>query len=219
MDLSNIRIAPQTKDEAAAGTALTTAPTTAASLPAASAPESEPDTQVAVSVSLRAVLDVQQRVHDTLGVMLPLSTFIARATDVANDDLPLSKTHTPSPDELFNQVLGLHKVSKTSRGNYIPQITALPSPLGPRGVASKPAATAAPTKRADIIDILSGGSSKASAPPKRPLRTAQLGINAGKEQALNTLSISVPKGEEKRARTFLERVKTVLQVEPGRLVL
>jgi len=32
-------------------------------------------------------------------------------------------------------------------------------------------------------------------------------------------SLTVPKGDEKRARTFLERVKTVLQVEPGKLVL
>lgn len=37
--------------------------------------------------------------------------------------------------------------------------------------------------------------------------------------AMNVFSVTVPMGEERRARTFLERVKTVLQVEPGRLVL
>jgi hypothetical protein len=36
---------------------------------------------------------------------------------------------------------------------------------------------------------------------------------------LNVFSVTVPVGEEKRARTFLERVKTVLQIEPGKLVL
>jgi hypothetical protein len=35
----------------------------------------------------------------------------------------------------------------------------------------------------------------------------------------NLFTLTVPAGEEKRARTFLERMKTVLQVEPGRLVL
>jgi hypothetical protein len=29
----------------------------------------------------------------------------------------------------------------------------------------------------------------------------------------------VPKGDEKRGRVFLERVKSVLEVEPGRLVV
>jgi len=32
-------------------------------------------------------------------------------------------------------------------------------------------------------------------------------------------SINVPKGDEKRGQVFLERVKTVLEAEPGRLVV
>jgi hypothetical protein len=35
----------------------------------------------------------------------------------------------------------------------------------------------------------------------------------------NIFSVSVPKGDEKRAKVFLERVKIVLEAEPGRLVL
>lgn len=42
---------------------------------------------------------------------------------------------------------------------------------------------------------------------------------ASSTSALNVFSVRVPKGEEKRARVFLERVKTVLQIEPGRLIL
>ena len=49
----------------------------------------------------------------------------------------------------------------------------------------------------------------------------QVGIMAGsgREAATNVFSVSVPRGEEKRARVFLERVKTILQLEPGRLIL
>jgi hypothetical protein len=36
---------------------------------------------------------------------------------------------------------------------------------------------------------------------------------------VNVFSVTVPKGEERRAQLFLDRVKTVLEEEPGRLVL
>jgi hypothetical protein len=36
---------------------------------------------------------------------------------------------------------------------------------------------------------------------------------------VNVFSVTVPKGEEGRARVFLDRVKLVLEEEPGRLVL
>ena len=65
------------------------------------------DLEVAVPISMKAVIEVQKRIQSTLGVFMPLSTFIARATDVANDNLPRSKTQQATADELFNQVLGL----------------------------------------------------------------------------------------------------------------
>ena len=182
--------------------------------------QEELPTEIAVSISLKSVLEVQSRVQNALGVTLPLSTFIARATELANDELPRPKDYKPTPDELFNQVLGLDKVSSTSsRGGYIPQITALPSANTP--LPSRPANRAA-TKEADIIDMLSGSSSssnvginglKSTAPPTGIMAGATAGA------LTNVFSVSVPKGEEKRARVFLERIKTILQVEPGKLVL
>lgn len=179
---------------------------------APAAPIPEPDTEVAVSISLKKVLEVQNRIQATLGISLPLSTFIARATEFANDDLPRSATAKPTADELFNQVLGLDKINpKTSRGSFTPQIIALPStPLTKT--------TPRPPEKLDIIDILSGGRSVA---PSRQVRVPPQGIMAssGSGEALNVFSVSAAKGEERRARIFLERVKTILQVEPGRLVL
>ncbi|CAN9164952.1 unnamed protein product [Alternaria alternata] len=142
LDLSNIKV--MAKKEAPKKTAAE-APAVVEDLPI----------EVALPVSLTAVMECQKRVKDSIGVFLPLSTFVARAAELANEDLPRSKVAKPSADELFNAVLGLDKV------------------------AGKQA----------LLD------------------------------PLNVFSVSVPKGDEKRGRIFLERVKTVLEVEPGRLVV
>lgn len=196
LDLSNIQLAaPPTPKEKAA----TTAP---------QIPRREPDTVVAVSISFKAVLDVQRRIQETLGITLPLSEFIARATEIANDDLPRPANYKPSADELYNQVLGLDKLnSQVSRGNYLPQVQALPPAAG---------ATSLPdfgtVNEVDIFDILAGKPSPAKA------FEAPVTRHAGGE-ADTVVSVLAPGGEEKRAKVFLERVKTILQVEPGRLVL
>lgn len=163
------------------------------------------DAVIALPVSLEAVINLQQKVSQTLGTFLPLSTFIARATELANDELPLAAGAKPTADDLFNQVLGLDKVHTTSRGRYMPQVSALPpaSLLAPRPAP----------RQADIIDILAFPAKKSVAPKPR----SQLA--PGTSTGVNVFSLTVPKPEEKRARVFLERVKLVLENDPGRLVL
>ena len=204
LDLSNIQVAPS--KAALAPTSKT------ASAKAISTSIVEPDTAIAVTVSLSSVLEVQKRVHATLGITLPLSTFIARATKVANDDLPRSSSTRPTTDELFNSVLGLEKIgSKSSRGAFTPQVTALsPTLMTSRLAPSKP------SRKPDVIDTLTG-----QAWATRGLSKPHQGVMAGPAQgaSTNVFSLSVPKGEEKRAKVFLERVKTILQIEPGRLLV
>ncbi|KAK1768604.1 hypothetical protein QBC33DRAFT_449383 [Phialemonium atrogriseum] len=189
LDLSNIKVAkrPEAKKAASAPTPV------------------EEDSLVTLPVTLESVIKVQKKVHATLGVFLPLSTFIARATDMANDELPLPTGAQPTADELFNQVLGLDRVGrKASRGSYLPQVSALP-----------PASFTAPrpaVRSVDVIDVLAAPSRSSAPKMKRPLTP---GLSGG----VNVFSISVPKREEKRARVFLERVKLVLENDPGRLVL
>ncbi|KAK1963508.1 biotin-requiring enzyme [Colletotrichum sublineola] len=201
LDLSNIKIAAPKKEAA---------PEKAAGKKAAAeAPAAPVNAQVALPVSLSKVLATQERIQSTLGVFMPVSTFVARAAEVANDDLPPS-TRKPTADELFNQVLGLDKLApRGSRGHYLPQISALPqaSLLSPR-----PAATRSPPS--DIIDILAAPAKKAAAPkPAAPHQAP------GISSAGNLFTLTVPKGDEKRAKVFLERVKLILEEEPGRLVL
>lgn len=192
LDLSNIEVSVPKKAEA---------PKTAEAVTAAP----EPDTEIALPVSLTAVIATQKRVEDTLGIFLPLSTFIARASELANEDLPLSKNRVPTADELFNSILGLDKISsKTSRGRYVPQITALgPTPI----MASR----SSPRKQ-DIIDLL-------SAKPAAPRKASKVAGPIGAVAPHNVFSVMAQKGEEKRVQKYLERMKKVLEAEPGRLVL
>ncbi|KAK7182224.1 hypothetical protein DPSP01_006944 [Paraphaeosphaeria sporulosa] len=193
LDLSNIKVMAQSPKAA---------PEKAAAAPEPEVIE-EVDVEIALPISLKAVTEVQQRVQKSIGVFLPLSTFIARAAELANEDLPRSQVAKPSADDLFNAVLGLDKAAaKYSRGNFIPEVTALPpTTLSPR----------APAKKPDVLDFLAG---KKAAAPK-----AAVGGAAQVVGPLNVFSVSVPKGDERRGRVFLERVKSVLEAEPGRLVV
>jgi hypothetical protein len=196
LDLSNIKVMPK-KD-------------TPVKKPAAAQaqPLEELDVRVALPVSLKAVMECQKRVQDSIGVFLPLSTFVARAAELANEDLPKSKTAKPSADELFNAVLGLDKVAKkSSRGQFVPQVTA----LSPATVSS----TRAPIfRKPDVLDILTAKKSST-----RGSKAPAIGGAEGVVGPLNVFSVSVPRGDEKRGRVFLERVKSVLEAEPGRLVV
>jgi pyruvate/2-oxoglutarate dehydrogenase complex dihydrolipoamide acyltransferase (E2) component len=162
------------------------------------------DVEVAVPISLSAVIATQKRVNDTLGIFLPLSTFIARATELANEGLPVNKSAKPTSDDLFNAVLGLDKISTYTRGHFYPHVAgiSLPASVGRRKQSQKP----------DIIDLLT--SKKTNSRPKS-VAQAPLGVSP----SANLFSVVAANGEEKRAEEFLARIKLVLEKEPGRLVL
>lgn len=198
LDLSNIKVAEKKAAPAPKADA------------AAAAPVEEPPLEVNVPVSLAKVVQVQKKIQDTLGVFLPLSTFISRAAEVANDELPRAR-HEPTASELFDAVLGLDKVkaAQGSRGVYLPQVSAVPA-----GATYKPkGAPTLPTKF-DIIDELA--SLPAQAPPSGMVTIDTVpGLSSGG----NVFTLTVPKAEEDRAYVFLQRCKFILEDEPGRLVL
>lgn len=196
LDLSNIKIA-----------APKAAPASKVAAPAAVAE----DLILSTSISFHKVIEVQKRVEETIGTFLPLSTFIARATEMANDELPLASNYKPTSDELFNQVLGLDKINPTtSRGYYMPQVAALPTP-SLRGVAPRPAARSA--AKVDLIDFL------APTAPKKKATTSKAAPAGVTVSGSNIFSLAVHPAEKKRADAFLQRVKVLLEADPGRLVL
>ena len=176
------------------------------------------DTDITIPISLSAVISVQRRIQATLGITLPLSTFIARATELANRDLPRSAATLSTADELFNDVLGLDNISlKTSRGSYAPHIAALPS---------KPCTeSAGPQRQPDVYEVLTGTSPTRTTLIDTVMRPADMMAfskaeeSTSKTESTNVFSVSAVKGDERRAKVFLERIKTILQVEPGSLVL
>lgn len=200
LDLSNIKIAAPP------------APREAPAVDKAAKPQKEipQETEISIPISLTAVLECQKRVQESLGIHLPTVTFISRAIELANEDLPRSKSYKPTADDLFNSVLGIKSSRSTSQGAFIPEITAL--------AATAPFASrqARKSKQADIFDILSG---KSKAPKPVASSASYLSPQPPIKGAINVFSVSAPKGDEKRAEVFLERVKTVLEAEPGRLVL
>ncbi|KFY85149.1 hypothetical protein V500_08679 [Pseudogymnoascus sp. VKM F-4518 (FW-2643)] len=197
LDLSNIKIAPPKE-----------APKKATPAPAAEPVEQ--DIQVALPISMAAALEVQARIQKELGTYLPLSTFIARASDFANDDLPRSKNAKPSQDELFDDILGLNTIRSSYgvRGNFLPQITALPH----TAMATVPRVRTV-KQNVDVLDFLTG--KVRSTAPKRIPATPLPGPAA----TTNIFSVSVPEGDERQGMVFLERVKEILEEEPGSLVL
>ncbi|PNS21478.1 hypothetical protein CAC42_1257 [Sphaceloma murrayae] len=193
MDLSNIQLAPP-KPSAKA-----TKEETAATLPPPPA-----DTEIAVPISLSAVIATQKRVQDTLGISLPLSVFIGRASDLANEDLPMTKG-SPTADDLFYSVLGLDNVvERSSRGAFFPMISSL-----------APATSLRTPKKADLFDEILGAKPKKQSTSVAPPVIGTDGVAT----ASNVFSVIAKQGEEQRAQAYLERIKLVLESEPGRLVL
>lgn len=205
LDLSNIKVAEHSKSKQSK---------TAAESADASKTRAQPPVvdalQVALPISLKEVIAAQKKVQDALGVSVPLWSFVTSAMRVANDELPLPRDYQPSADELFHQVLGLDKAARrtASRGHYVADISALPSaPTSP-----SPSPSLSKAGQPDIIDLLAGTGKiqSATTPVSRP---------SGLSMGVNLFSLKVPKAEETRAKTFLDRVKEMLENEPARLVL
>lgn len=194
LDLSNIKVAA--KKEAPAQKPVASAE--------AAVPEEE--VEVALPVSFKAVKECQQRLEESIGVFLPLSDFIARACELANEELPKSKTAKPSADELFNAVLGVAG-KQFSRGHLVPAVT----PLMPATVQS---ARTPVFKKPDVLDMLTAKKSVAQVGKARKTGVAEVAV-----PSVHVFSVNVPKGDVKRGRVFLERVKRVLEAQPGRLVV
>ena len=197
LDLSNIKLAPPPppapKPEAAAA-------------PAPAPPEEPADVEVAIPISLEAVAAARHRLRKALHIDVPIETFVARAIGLANAALPPPR-RAATADELFDQVLGRDAVRPaTVRGSFLPDIMPV--------AAMTPPPPPGPTPLPDVYDILSG-----TAPRGRSRRSSVAPVEVEVDETLNTFSVRAPKGDERRARVFLERMKTALQVDPGNLII
>ncbi|KAI9786095.1 MAG: pyridoxine biosynthesis protein [Peltula sp. TS41687] len=216
LDLSNIQPAPSTP-----------APPATAAIPATQTPRIEPESTepITLPISLHAVHELQSRLARELGVHLPLATFVSRAADSANRHLPRGRDAPLTSAELFDAVvLGAQVVPRTRHGAFVARVEAGEEVAGSVGREKRE------EEEEDIYDLLSGGGrtiaaarsglggrrmerGKSAVPEKEKKGQQQ------QQQESAVFTVDVSRGDEMRARTFLERVKSVLEVEPGRLIL
>ena len=201
LDLSNIKPAESTRPR----------PTKAVEESQPSEEEGVPLSEISLPVSLAAALKLQQRIHDSLGASPPLSELIARAITLANENLP-ARTGPASENELFDDILGVgqrHSRSRLSTGTFMP-IIGPDLPAVRRSVRN--------SGKRDVLDEIISGRA-ATRRPSSSVTSASASAVGESGGAENVFSLVVDKVDEKRAAVFLSRMKSVLEVEPARLVL
>ncbi|KAL7809932.1 hypothetical protein V8C26DRAFT_410885 [Trichoderma gracile] len=199
LDLSNIKVAEKKAAPAPK------APEAAASKAPEAAPKPE-KVLVQLPVSLDHVLELQQRLHSSADVLVPMAKFVSMATAFANSRLP-AVPRAPTTSELFDEVLGLDKAKapKFSHGSYVPTIA---------DDFAAPRRTSAP--KTDIIDLLAGTSRKSSSSAtRRPAPRIEAKAAPG---GTHLFGLLVPKEEKARAQLFLERFKLALEEVPETLI-
>ena len=194
LDLSNIKVARERKSKT----------TTQGPQENTIRSEASSSKKISIAVSFQAVNEVRHRLHSTLGIEVPLETFISQAVDISNHNLPRSIS-VPTADKLFDEVIGFSGTTfRHSRGTFAPQITtSLALSTGTSEVARR---------EPDILDVLINTTTKPTF-----LREPTVGASSDTEMP-EIFSVMVAKDEERRASVFLERVKSVLETNPGRLV-
>ncbi|KOS17624.1 Pyruvate dehydrogenase complex protein X component [Escovopsis weberi] len=199
LDLANIKVAARAP-----------APAAEKRDAALQAPAEPATVEVQVPLLLTRLFELRHSLHDKLGAHLDVDDFIRRAARIANQDLGPSAL-PPTPDELFDQLLGLDRLKAATRGStrgrYRPVVSAVIPALGDPAPRAKP----------DIIDLLAG---PATTRTKKRAARAQDRVDAipGAFLDESMLSLTVPKGDRKRAERFLQRCKILLEENPQTLV-
>ncbi|KAK2850652.1 hypothetical protein FQN49_005454 [Arthroderma sp. PD_2] len=170
------------------------------------------ETKVAVPVSFSKILSVRRRIRSSVGVEIPLATFVARAADIANENLPVKPSQKQRSSALFDEILGQNSSAPThvalSRGDYLPEI-ASPAEFYAGSEESQQRVQRQSTD--DIIDVLTGRSS----PSKRSVNRVE---ESEEDKETSIFSLTIPEQEEARAMAFLEKMQVLLEEEPAQLL-
>jgi hypothetical protein len=163
---------------------------------------------LSIPISLAPLLALQEKMNGALGTAPSLSTLIARAISMANTALPSAKTG-PSADELFNELISTSSASshanKVSNGKYVPLLAnSMELPLSEFD-----------SPQEDIYDILTSPTASRSTKRSMPFISE---VSSSQSGSINVFALVVPPAEEKRALTFLGRLRDVLEATPGKLI-
>jgi hypothetical protein len=188
--------------------------------PAAPAPAAAPEpplaerpatVALALDVDLTPALRLQQRLQSALGAAPSLATLLERAVALANARLP-----APAPpraaaspaavlDELIGEGAGRRRGRAVVDGAFVPEINASSA-----SAVAAAAGARSGTAAADVLDELIAPNAWRRAAATRAA-TAPVG-------AVNEFSVVVEERQRVMGTVFLQRMKSLLEVEPGRLV-
>lgn len=206
LDMSNIKIKQPIKTEETSMSIYNQPPTTTPK-------DLEQETAISLPISLKSIINAQKRVNEVLGTTLPLSEFIIRASDMANVQLPTYKSTEMSEDELFNSILGIESTKNIgyNTGRYFPIIASTSQLIQKQKKQQR-------RKKVDIFDelISVNSSHKSKSFSDVNVKSSEKDDHASDE---SMFSVNTKQGDEKRALHYLERIKTLLENEPGRLIL
>lgn len=161
---------------------------------------------LALDVDLTPALRLQQRLQSAVGAAPSLATLLERAVALANSQLPApasSRADVSSAavlDELMDGGGPRRRGRAVVDGAFVPEIN---------HSATSAAAAAALRGRADVLDEL-------IAPARSRARAAT--VARPTVGAVNEFSVVVEEKQRMMGTVFLQRMKSLLEVEPGRLV-
>jgi hypothetical protein len=179
--------------------------------PEAKQPDVEPAATVALAldVDLTPALRLQQRLQAALGAAPSLATLLERAVALANARLPApaaSRAAAAGSAAALDELLGGAGRGRSRTvvdGAFVPEINA--------PAAASVAAVGGPGVRTDVLDEL-------IAPRARRRGSRAAAAVPAPVGAVNEFSVVVEEGQRVMGTVFLQRMKSLLEVEPGRLV-
>jgi len=157
-------------------------------------------------IDLTPALRLQRKLQDAFGTAPSLAILVKRAVTIANEGLPAYPNFGQNNEGIFDLLVGQYRPKHSEDGRFVPKVNHFVNDEQTFGLCKRL------NSHRDVFDDLIDAN-----PTKRQRRAAsrkQAAIGA-----VNEFSVLVGgKENRKRATTFLQRLKSLLEVEPGRLV-
>lgn len=187
------------------------------SIPAQESPATDALEKLSITIDMMPVFELQDRISTNLGIDMPVATLLDRATALANRNLPAAAqtTNSMTADDLFDAVLGLPTSPRPRNGAFVPILESIaPSHSAP---ATHARSTQPPAASRDLFDDILGGLTQRDQPAAPTTWTNNAASDPSSAESV--FSVIAARGEGLRAEAFLSQIKTVLETEPGSLVL
>ena len=158
--------------------------------------------EVTIPISLNAVYNCQNLIRQSLEVNVPLSSFITRASVIANEESSKQASLSSKKDTIFDAIIGQEQTGRQFR--FVPSMKS----------STSMHAMKTENHEVDSLDFLT-----ARLPtPKALGRRTRDRLEKVTSKA-DIFSVKVATGKRYPASIFLNKFKSLLELEPGQLIL